>query len=216
MAIILACQTKMPTALHGIFCLFHTSQSQTADQRLLVRTLNLLNQFLDFLGMNLLLTGFESITKIADKQAELFNFLRIRSPMRSVYKRCLHPEKMLCHRLIGKKHEIFNQLGGYIALVGHNIRGMSLLIQKNLRLRKIKINGATLMSAFTQNRCQLLHLPKHRHQRLVFRDGFRIAILQNFLYISITHPAIDPNHGFCNLVVNDFSLFVYRHEAGQG
>ena len=69
MTVIWGCQTKMPGADCGIFCLFHGAECQAADQCLLWCSINLCKQFLQFFRMDLVLPDLHRIAEIVDKCA---------------------------------------------------------------------------------------------------------------------------------------------------
>ena len=94
--------------------------------------------------MHLIRATLDRIAKISDKGSQFTDLLAIRRCMSTIQKRDLLPIKMLCDRLIGNQHKIFNDLGCHIALIRHHIHSMSLRIQNDLCLRKIKINGSPL------------------------------------------------------------------------
>ena len=70
--------------------------------------------------------------------------------MHPVEKGELQPVKMLGHGLIGRQHEIFNDIGGHIALIGEYVQRSTLPVQNDLALREIKVDAASLPPLFPQ------------------------------------------------------------------
>ena len=170
----------MSAADWHILCLFHGTQGQAADERLLFRPLNFLQKLLQFLRMHLTVVGADSVAKVIDEHAQALHLLRIRVVVGTIDKRKLLPEIILRNGLVGHQHEIFNDLGCHISIVWLNINRMSLLIKNNLGLRKIKVNRTTFSSFFPQNSCKFLHQFKHRNQFFIFSDFRFVFIFQNF------------------------------------
>ena len=56
---------------------------------------------------------------------------------------------------------------------------------------------------------------KQRHEILIFSPEIPIA-LQNLLHCCISHPAIDTDHGLCDLMTDHVSLCVYIHQTAEG
>ena len=139
---------------------------------------------------------------------------------------------MLCHCLIRCKHEILDQHSRHIPLVRLNIQWMSFLIQQDLALREIEINGSPLLSLLPQFVREVSHLSEHRKQFPVlgivcygscaFSDGsirhtgvmlYTLRLLQQLFHHSIRHSLLDPDHRFADLIVHDLALFIHFHQA---
>ena len=115
-----------------VSCLLHGTQSQAADQRLLRLSFQGKEQLLNLLRMEMFPPRLHIETKIPDKCIQLRNLIRVRLLMGPVYKRQLLPEIIFRHRLIGKEHEIFNDVRGHISLIRVNIRRVAFFIENNL------------------------------------------------------------------------------------
>ena len=213
--VILTRQPKMPCTLHGVLCLLHAPQRQTADQRLLIRVRNLFEKLLQLLGVDFLPRLLDMVAKISDKRRKLLYFIRVRLLVGSIDKRRLQPEKMLRHRLVGDQHKILNDFCRHISLVRPDLHRMPFVIQENLALRKIKVDGTALMPFPSEKSRQFLHLLKHRDKRLILLPLCLVLILQNLSDGSIRHSAIHPDHGFRDPVIRHLTLFVDRHQAAQ-
>jgi len=133
--------------------------------------------------------------------------------MCTVYKRQFLPEIILRYRFIGDQHEIFDDLRCNIPLVRLNLDRFSLVIEHDLRLRKIKIDRAALHTFFAQNRSQFLHQFKHRNQFFILSDFIFIMIFKDFFHTGITHAAVDFDHGLCDRVIDHISLRIDRHHT---
>ena len=62
--------------------------------------------------------------------------------MDTIYKRTLQVKEMFCNCLVRSKHKVLDELGCSISLMRDYIDRISLFIQNNLGLWKIKVNCA--------------------------------------------------------------------------
>ena len=205
----------MPCALHRIFCLFHASERQPADQRLLVGIRNFIEEFLQLLGMDFFSRLLDMIAEISDKGRKFLYFIFIRLFVGPIYKGRLQPEKVLRHGLVGNQHKILNHSGRHVALVRSDLQRTSFFIQNNLTLREIKVYGAALMPLLSEKRRQFLHLLEHGDKGRVLFSLLLVPVLQNLFDGSVGHPAVHPDHGFRNLIVCHFPFFIYCHQTAQ-
>ena len=147
MTVILRRKTEMSAAFGGIFCLFHGTQCQATDLRLIWHSLNAFQNLLDLTWCDLL-PGFLYINSfIMKKHQKTFDLFRIRILMGSVYKGIISGTVFLCHGFIGKKHKILNDPGCHIGLVRLYVNSFSCCVEYDLAFRKIKINGTSCMAA---------------------------------------------------------------------
>ncbi len=203
----------MPRPLRTVLCLLHRAQRQTADQRLLRRIPDLLQQLLELLRMDLLLPDADGVSEIIDKCRELPDLFGIRIVMGPVYKRQLLPEKILRHGFIGNQHKIFYYFCRHIPLIRLNPDRPALPVKDDFRFRKIKIDRSPAHPLFPKNLRQLPHLLKHGYQRLILPALILIVIQKDFLYAGIAHPAIHPHDRPGNHMIRDISFPVDRHNA---
>lgn len=138
MTVILTRQSKMARAFRCILRLLHAAQRQPADQRLLRCPFHLIQELLQFLRVYLFLPRLHGITEIIDKKAETVHLFRIRIIMGPVNKRRLKPVKVLCYRLIGQQHKIFNQLSSRIPFIRLYLQRMPGLIQDYFTFGELK------------------------------------------------------------------------------
>ena len=157
----------------------------------------------------------DMISEIIDKRAQLFNFFCIRHFMRTVHKRNLLPEIILRNGFICRQHKILNDLCRRIAVIRFNVYRMSLIIQNYFRLWKIKINGTTFPTFCTQQICHLLHIQKHPYKIFVLFCFLRIFQRNNFIYIGITHAAVNVDDRFCDPMIHDVSFCINFHNTAQ-
>ena len=172
------------------------------------------------------------IPVIADERGQLLDPLRIRYIMDTVDEGQLLPVKMLRHCLIRCKHEILDQHSSHVPLVRFYIQRMSFLIQQDLALREIEINGSPLLSLLPQFVREFSHLLEHREQFPVLgivcygscafpggsirRTGvilYTLRLLQQLFHHGIRHPFLDPDHRFADLIVHDLAFFIHLHQA---
>ena len=163
--------------------------------------------------MYFILPDMNRIAKIIDKRCQLVDLLRIRVVVGTVHKRQFLPEIVLCHRLVGKQHKIFDNLGCNIALVRLDLHRASLRVQNDLRLREIKINRSALHPFFAENRRQIPHPLKHWHKLLILTDLRLIVILQDLFDTGVTHAAVDLNDCLRNHVIDHISLRIHGHDT---
>ena len=133
--------------------------------------------------------------------------------MCSVYKRYFLPEIILSHSFICYKHKILNELCCHISVIRLYIYRMTIFIEHNFSLRKVKVYRTSFHSLFTKNCCKLCHFFKHRHKLLIFFNHSGILICKNLFYICVCHPAVCLYDCLCNLMIDDFTLFIYCHNA---
>ena len=222
-AVIITCKSEMSHALRAVTSLLHTAEHQPAHKRFHGGAGDLLKQLLKLLRMDLLIGylpapsphRFHIVAQIVDKHVEPADFFRIRSLMDTVYERCLQPVEMLGNRLVCGEHEILDQTGRGIPLIGHNINRVSLSVKINLALLKIKINSAPLFSSAPQERRQLCHGFKHRHKLRIALTLRLVPVLQNPFDGGVGHAAVHPDHGLCDLIVFNPPLTVNFHQAAQ-
>ena len=151
MTVILCCQSKMTAALGSIPGLLHGAESKTADLRFILQPLDLLQDLLDLLGRDLLAHLLYSHSLITQKGQQTFHLFRIRIIVGPVNKWLSFFTIFFCHSLISHQHKVFNDPGGNISLIRLYINSPSCCIQDDLAFRKIKINGTSVMSAFTDD-----------------------------------------------------------------
>ena len=187
------CQSEMPRTLHTVPCLPHAAQRKPADHGLLRGSRNICQQLLYFLGMyffganlcSLSSHGLHIVAEIVDDGGQLPDPIPIRHIVSSIHKGQFQPVKMLSHCLVCRQHKILDDIRGHISLIRSDLRRMSLRIQTDLALGKIKVNGSSFPALFPQNSRQLLHQPEHGKQfcvlTVVFFLPFRLTLCQTFL-----------------------------------
>ena len=215
MRVVFGRQTKVAGIQGRIFCLLHGTERQAADQRFFGCIFHLVKQLLYFLGMHFAIRHTEYISEIVDESAQLFHLFLIGLIVGSVKERHFLPEIVLGYRLIGQKHEIFNQAGGRIALIRLDFYGMALLIQDNLALREVKINGTAAVAPVPQNIGQLLHQAKHPDKFPVLFHRLRIAVRDNGVNGRIGHTPVYTDYSLRHLVSDYHALIVDFHQTAQ-
>ena len=215
MGIILRSQAEMSAADGHIFCLLHGTQGQTADECFLFGSFNLFQQLLQLLRMHLTIMSADGISKVIDKHTQALHLLRVRVVVGTVHKRKLLPEVILRNGLIRHQHKILNDLGCRVAFIWFNIHRSPLLIQDDLRLRKVKIDGAALMPLFPQNVRQLFHKVEHLYKSRVLFHVFFIAICHNGIHRGVSHAAVYPDHGLRDLMPKHASLRINLHDTAE-
>ena len=205
----------MSGAVGGVLGLLHGAQGQAADHGLLRSPCNLIQQLLYLARMNLIARCMKRVPEIPDKGSQTAHFFTVRLLMNPVYKGLSLPVIILCHSLIGRQHEIFNQTGGRIAFIWPDINGISLFIQNHLRLRKIKIYGSPLSSPLSKEGRHLRHLLQHGNQLRIECCLHRI-IVQHLLYPCVAESAIHTDHRLRNGMADNLTFLVNGHDAAQG
>ena len=203
----------MSAAFCCIFRLFHRAKHQAADHCFIWKSLDTLNDLLDFLWCDLFLCFLNLHSLIMKKCQKTLYFLRIRIIMSSVYKWNLLCTVFLCHCLICHQHEILNNLRCHICLVWFYINGFSCGIENDLAFRKIKINGASVVSAASDDLRQFFHHKEHRNQCFISLLRILVRIFKNVLYICIAHSLIYVNHCLRNLMRNYLTFFINVHQT---
>ena len=163
--------------------------------------------------MHLIGTHMDMISKVIDKGTQLFDFFRIRHFVGTIYKRNLLPEIILCNRLICRQHKVLDNLCRRVTVIRFNVCRVSLLIQDYLRLREIKVDGTTFPAFCTQQICHFLHIKKHLHKIFVLFCFLRFFQCNNFVYIRITHAAVNVDNRLCDPMIHNVSFGIDFHNA---
>ena len=214
MAVMPCRQSEMSAAAGGIPGLFHGPQQQAADQRLGGLSFHSRQDLLHLGRGDLLLMLVHRDPLAPDEGQHIFHLVAVGIFMGPVQKRNLPLTVLPGHRLIGQKHEILYNPGGHIGLVCPDFHRMSLLVQKHLAFRKIKVNGPSPGTIPPEKRGEVPHLIEQRHQLLIGGGGFLIAF-QNLFHRRVSHPAVHPDHRLRNLMINDPALAVDGHQAAE-
>ena len=206
----------MSVIVRRILRLLHGSKGQSGDHCFFLTSFYLIKQLLHFFRTDLLpLRDVHRITEILNKCDQFLHFFFIRCFMDSVYKRYFLPEILFCHRLIGKKHEIFNDLCGYISVIRLDFQRCTVFIQHHLGFREVEINCPSFVPSVPKDLREFFHHLKHRKQGLVAPAFFLVMFLQDLLHTGITHPLIHIDHRLCNLMVDYVSFCVHRHDTAE-
>ena len=165
--------------------------------------------------MHLTIMSADCISKVIDKHTQALHLLRVRVIVGTVYKRDILPEIIFRNGLVGHQHEIFNDLGGCVALIGFDVHRTALLIQNDLGLRKIKVDGTALAPLFPQDVRQLFHKVEHHHKSRILFHGFFIAIRHNGIHRRVGHAAVHPDYGLRDLMPKHASLRINLHDTAE-
>ena len=128
----------------------------------------------------------------------------------------LLPEKVLRHGLVGRQHEIFDQKLGRIPLVGLHLHRPALFVQRDLGLRKIEVDAASLVPPLPQDAGQLLHPLQHGQKLLKLLPPAPVLFHQHGVDIGITHAPVHPDHSLRDLMIRNVPLPVDPHDTGKG
>ena len=134
--------------------------------------------------------------------------------MHAVNERHSKIKRMLRHGFIGDEHEFFNHAVGDAAHRHGNIRCLSCLVQRDLRLIEIKIDAAPLYTLRIEQFHQRAHLLKHRDDIRIFFAQSIIAV-KNGVHIVIRHAVRRFDDGLRETVRHDLSVLPDLHEAGD-
>ena len=135
--------------------------------------------------------------------------------MGTVHKRKLLPEVILRNGLVRHQHEIFNDLGGCVALIGFDVHRTSLLIQNDLGLREIKVDGTALAPLFPQDVRQLFHKIKHLHEICVLFHSLLVTVCHNGIHRRVGHATVHPDYGLRDLMPKHASLRINLHDTAE-
>ena len=163
--------------------------------------------------MNLPLLKLDEISKIMDKGSQLLHLLRIRIVMGSVEEGQGLPEVILRHGLIGCQHEILYDFCGSIALIRFDLQGLSLGIQDNLALRKVKVNGSPFLPLFPEYVRYLFHQHEHGHKPLILSHDSFVPVRDNGIHRRVCHSTVHMNHCLRDFVTQHVSLGIQFHDA---
>ena len=133
--------------------------------------------------------------------------------MNTVYKRKFLPKILLCHRLVCRKHKFLNNAVCIVAFILFNLNRLSLLIKCNLALREIKINRTSLKSSLTKYVSEFVHKFKHRNEIFILFSLLLILQFNYLVYTCIWHSSVNIYNTFFYTVFNDFTFFIYVHQA---
>ena len=140
----------MPDTFRRIDRPGHRPEQQPADQRFLGCSIQACKNLLNLRRSDIVSLFADRNSKTADKLQRSLHLFPVRFLMGPIDKRDLPGAVFLCHRLVGKQHEIFNQPGSRIGFIRIDIYRRSLLVQHDLALRKFKLNSSPLLPAAAQ------------------------------------------------------------------
>ena len=165
--------------------------------------------------MHLAVVGADGVSEIVDEHAQALHLLWVRIVVGTVHKRNILPEIILRDSLIGHQHKVLNDFCGRIALIGLDVHRVPLLIQNNLGLREIKVDGAALTPLLPQNVRQFFHEIKHLHKISVLFHGLLVTVRHNGIHCRVGHAAVYPDHGLSNLMAQHTTLGINLHDAAK-
>ena len=134
--------------------------------------------------------------------------------MRPIEERHISPEILLCHSLVRHKHKILYDLCGSISLMWFDLYGLSLFIQNNLSLRKVKVNRSPSPSAFSEDIRKFFHLQDHWNDFFVFTQSLFLT-LQDLGNSIVAHSFVHADHCLCDLVVQHLTGRTDCHDTRQ-
>ena len=112
MAVIIQRQTEMAVALCTVIGLLHGSEHHCIYHILITFAFYAFEDFIEGPRMYGPRHSFHTEPEPSQESTELLHLPESRRFMDTIDKGHFHPEKMLCHSLIGKKHKFFDQLVG--------------------------------------------------------------------------------------------------------
>ena len=163
--------------------------------------------------MHFSVLGPDGVAEIVNKRAETLHLLRVRILMGPVHKGKFLPEIVLRNGLIGHEHKILNDPGGRVPLIRLYINRPPVIIQHNLALRKIEVNGPPLPPFCPQNVRQLFHGPEHGRKLPVLLHKRLILAGHNGVDLPVAHAPVHPDHRLRHLMAQQVALVVNLHDA---
>ena len=145
MTVILRRKSEMSLAFRGISGFGHGPEQKSAYELLTGRPLDRILKPLDLFRSDRLLHPVRPKSLTADKFKDVLDLLRIRISVYAVDKGDLFPEEILCDRLVGRQHEIFDDARRIRRDFGHDVDRETLFIEDDLRLRKVKVDCSPLL-----------------------------------------------------------------------
>jgi len=209
-------QPEVPEAVRLVPRLLHRAQHHRRDDRLFLRAADRFEQILQRARMHLVPFALHDIAEIRHEPDEVQQLLRVRIFVDPVQERHLQPIEMLRHRLVRRQHELLDDHLGDRALALHDIDRLAVLVDDDLRLLEVEVDGAALHPLVAQLQRQLLHQLEHVDEARVPLLQLGIVVDQYFAHIRVGHPLRRPNDARENIMPHHPQrLFIELHLARQ-
>ena len=133
--------------------------------------------------------------------------------MDTVHKRDLPPAVFAGYSLIGRQHEIFDQICRHIMFIGTYLNRMPCLTENDLALREIEIDGAAILSVFPDFFRQFRHFKKHRYEIAALLCQCFVLAAKDLFDLGVGHPAVDMDHGLHQFVGQALTRSIKGHQT---
>ena len=114
---------------------------------------------------------------------------------------------------VGEDHEFFDDLLGLAALAHDDVDGMTGVVEDDLALWQIKLEGAAFYAIVVEGFREGAHVVEGVHVRWIFGEFLR---LQDLVDGVVGEAALDIDDGFADLCCHNLAPRVDLHHAGKG
>ena len=162
-------QTVMADVMHRVACLLHGAYRYRFNQVLLLASLHIIEQPVDALRyLTLVACGTYLVAKAGNELRQVIQLLRIGQVVDTVGEYlCLlslrYASNLLCHGAVGQQHELLHQLVGIFRYLEIDAQRLALLVDFELHLVAVEVDGTRLEALFAQQLGQFVELLEFLH-----------------------------------------------------
>ncbi len=165
---------------------------------------------------------------VTSEGAQALNLLLQGLAVGAVHKWDLLLAERLCHSLVCRDHEVLDHLRCIVALVDADVQGLSVLIQNDLRLLEIEVDGTALRALCLEHLRKLQAPAQHPAQlqgaglcglislHLQGMDDLAVILIRKELHhTGIGQLGITPDDGLHHAGIQKVCLLIKVHDAGE-
>ena len=172
-----------------ILRLLHRTKHDRADDRLFRFPVNRLQNLLKRLRFDRLpFDAFDMHTKVCDEVEEEVELVRFRIVVDTIDERHVHLVEVFRNRLVGREHELLDQLLSDRTWAKHDIRRLPFLVDDDFRLGEIEVDRTTRVAAFPKDFRELGHEVELPDERFVLFQRLLVIALDDLTDVRIRHP----------------------------
>ena len=153
--------------------------------------------------------------KCSEQVVEALDLLIRRLLMHAVHEGLMLRLHVACHRLVGDQHAFLDDGLCQRALALDERDGMALVVELDLDLRHIEVNGAAAMALGFENMAQCFKRLEHLADVLVVREERLCLVDEDLVDNVVGQTAVDVDDSRHDLVARDLALRRDLHLAGH-
>ena len=200
-----------------IFRLLHRTKHDRADDRLFRFSVDRLQNLLKRLRFDCLpFDAFNMHAKVCDKVEEEVELVRFRIVVDTIDERHVHLVEVFRNRLVGREHELLDQLLGDRTWTKHDICRLPFLVDDNLRLSEIEVDGTARVTTFPKHFRELGHEVELTDERFVLFQRLFVITFDDLTDVRIRHPLRRLDDTREQIMANDFPVLRGNlHDAAE-